>query len=638
MPTGASPGGLPTGPLAIIAPTQAATPPDFRFTELPWLTHRENAERLETNRLLGGPGSQDAAVRWRDELRSAFEHVAGVEQDIMEADVLLQKSRTSSLSEAESQRLREIVDFSRDVLPSYGEMLDMMLLPVSNGAAADTDSERLATNLKQRFEVARRQCFNQVWEESSRRVKLVLPVGAGKDVAVESRVVPGAALGRFFPGGYPTARGPASEVPFFMHVPGLGHTSAANARGEVIYSGLCHDLAELAYLGGDLLFAYDKRRGSAPYPLGRIARDLMVTDRLCAQMGGKDPEVVANEIVESFRDAPWPVAEFMDSELRGAVARKMASEVVLAALVADPPKLSQALEGKRVGINLCWVVDAVVPQSFYERKIDSLLPFGQAAQMEETRPLELSVRDADGAKRKIQVDFRSRQFLFIDPGDRLRPQGRMREVMRWEWERLLGPAEPRDLGGSARARANEMAVRIRELRDEIAGIGREASRAPAGNSPDGPGSPGARERRSVLDAELRHLEKNRRTLLVLGQQLKDMCGKDYVMVGTVDGRQCAMYPETMARLALVSHLMGETPVIAKSGGQGVQGLDARVKFLATVADSGEGLLPPLGRDSAWDGCATGFASQIGPQAHSLVHRSAYQQQEMFGFMARRNLL
>ncbi|MCY4564786.1 MAG: hypothetical protein OXE40_09950, partial [Gammaproteobacteria bacterium] len=477
--------------------------------------------------------------------------------------MLLQKSRTSSLSKAELHRLREIVDFSKEVLASYGAMLDLMLLPVSNGGAADVESERLATNLTQRFELVRRHFFSQVWEEPSRRVKLALPVGAVKDVAVESRVVPGAALGRFFPGGYPTARGPASRAPFFSHVPGLGHTSAINARGEVIYSGLCHDLAELAYLGRDFLFHYDSNRGNVPYSLGRIVRDLMVTDDLCIEMG-KDPEVVANGIVESFRSAPPMVIDFMDLEFRNAVARNMVSEVVLAALVTDPPKLSEALEGKRVDIKLCWVVDLIETLFHSDAKIDSLLPFGQAAKMEANGPLELSVRDADGAQRKIQVDFRSRQFLFIDPHDPFRSPDSQREVMRWERERLLGPAESRDLGGDAMVRADDMAVRIRELRDEIAGTGGEACRAPAGT----PGSAGESEKRSVLDAEMRHLERNRRTLLVVGQQLKDMCGKDFVMVGTVDGRQCAMYPETMARLALVSHLMGETPVMAKSGGQG----------------------------------------------------------------------
>ena len=57
-----------------------------------------------------------------------------------------------------------------------------------------------------------------------------------------------------------------------------------------------------------------------------------------------------------------------------------------------------------------------------------------------------------------------------------------------------------------------------------------------------------------------------------------------------------------ARFALIAHLMGGIPLLSCASGMDfTRELDAEIKFLATVADSREGHLPPIGRGpGTWD--------------------------------------
>ena len=71
--------------------------------------------------------------------------------------------------------------------------------------------------------------------------------------------------------------------------------------------------------------------------------------------------------------------------------------------------------------------------------------------------------------------------------------------------------------------------------------------------------------------------------------------------------------KVVSRLALVGHLMGETPLVnCKSGKDRTGQLDAEVKFLATVADQGDGRLPPVDEDMArWRAARTDFTLNTG---------------------------
>ena len=80
-----------------------------------------------------------------------------------------------------------------------------------------------------------------------------------------------------------------------------------------------------------------------------------------------------------------------------------------------------------------------------------------------------------------------------------------------------------------------------------------------------------------------------------------------------------------SRLALIGHLMGETPVLRCVDSRGAARLDAEVKFLATVADSNEGRLPPLHeRPDAWRSARVQFREGLAHQAGGFLDGTRWQ--------------
>ena len=610
----------------------AAVERDTGQTELPWLTYSQNVERLQVNKLLAGPKPLHVTAQQWGELRNALKRVVRIETDIREADALLQRSRTDTLSEAESQRLREIVDLYRQgaMNGGYAELLRATLTPLRMVGAFETADRTAAANLEARLKDVLGHFQEQTWEGPGKVVKLVLPLGKGKEIEVESRVVPGEAWRSYFPGGY-HSQGPRSFTNFLTHVPGLGHTTATNARGEVIYSGLCHDLVSRRCLSAETLARFERQTGRSGELLKEALRNLPTNEHISEELGVN----VGAEIDRLLSGRSEPRSNALtNSILRTGVAHKMATEVALAALVTDPPKLQKALEGEQVGVKLCWLVDLTEPSGMsgmIGAEINSLNIFGQSSALAEKSPLELSVRGPDGQLRTVNVDLKTRMFIY-DPYDQSGQAANLHTIVKDSWVELLGPLQSSELGGDVLVKTEAMTVRAQELRNEIATIDRESSTVAVGRDAAVPVSPGAGEIRAGLESELRLLEKNRDVLLRLGKQQKALATNDLFLVPlierTSDGKVIALYVETMSQLALICHLMGETPVLSKSGGDGVKHLDVAVKFLATVADSGEGSLPPLIPDEDWLQCHKDFSDQVAPQAKSLVNIKALGMQHL----------
>ena len=600
----------------------AAVERDTGLTELPWLTHRQNVERLDVNRLLAGPKPLHVAAQQWDALRNAFRRVVRIETDIREADALLQRSRTDTLSEAESQRLREIVDrYRQGAMNGHAEFLRATLSLLRKVGGFETADRTAAANLEARFNDVRGHYRDQTWEGPGKVVKLVLPLGGGKEIEVESRVVPCEAWRSYFPGGY-HSQGPRSFTNFLTHVPGLGHTTATNASGEVIYSGLCHDLVSKQCVSAEALAQFDFLIGGSGELLMDALRNLPTNEHISEELGVN----VGAEIDRLLSGREEPDSNALTNRiLRTGVAHKMVTEVALAALVTDPPKLQKALEGEQVGVNLCWLVDLTEPPGTVGAKINSLYMFGQSSVLAEKSPLELSVRGPDGQLRTVNVDLKIRTFIY-DPYNQCGQLANLHAIVKDSWVELLGSQQSGELGGDVLAKTNAMAVRAQELHNEIATIDRESTTVAVGRDAAVPVSPGAGEIRAGLESELRLLEKNRGALLRLGKEQKAMATNGLFLVPlierTSDNTVFDFYMETISRLALICHLMGETPVLSKSGGEGVKHLDVAVKFLATVADSGEGSLPPLIPDEEWLQCHQGFLVQVAPQAKSLVNFKA----------------
>ena len=97
---------------------------------------------------------------------------------------------------------------------------------------------------------------------------------------------------------------------------------------------------------------------------------------------------------------------------------------------------------------------------------------------------------------------------------------------------------------------------------------------------------------SGLKAKLELLEKNARTLEDAVRQLKaERTAEEDWLSGE------GQYLQVAARLALVAHLVGWTPLLSCASGRGLTDeLDAEIKFLAAVAWSRGGRLPPFERD------------------------------------------
>ena len=97
---------------------------------------------------------------------------------------------------------------------------------------------------------------------------------------------------------------------------------------------------------------------------------------------------------------------------------------------------------------------------------------------------------------------------------------------------------------------------------------------------------------SGLKAKLELLEKNARTLEDAVRQLKTVwtAEEDWL---SGEGQ----YLQVAARLVLVAHLVGWTPLLSCASGGGLTDeLDAEIKSLAAVAWSQGGHLPPFERD------------------------------------------
>ena len=125
-----------------------------------------------------------------------------------------------------------------------------------------------------------------------------------------------------------------------------------------------------------------------------------------------------------------------------------------------------------------------------------------------------------------------------------------------------------------------------------------------------PGSPGAvaaQREIAALTEQIDTLEKNAHTLDQAARDVKTIWeNKDYRRGG---GDPYKM----VSRLALVSHLMGETPLFnCKSGKDRTGQLDAEVKFLATVADEQRGRIPSVDRNmEVWRSARSDFTLNTG---------------------------
>ena len=150
-----------------------------------------------------------------------------------------------------------------------------------------------------------------------------------------------------------------------------------------------------------------------------------------------------------------------------------------------------------------------------------------------------------------------------------------------QMQRLFGEANAAGLGGDVADRLFFMRREAAEVAENVADIETEIAIRRGEDNSD------LQEDAAMQRAELATLNKRIESLDSAARQAKAIWASN-------DYRRGGGDPFKMvSRLALVGHLMGETPLFnCKSGKDRTGQLDAEVKFLAAAADESGGRVPP----------------------------------------------
>lgn len=607
--------------------------PEWRFSagarRVPWLAPERDAERQRTNRFLEVLRRPIPYVLPWEGYYPAYCLVSAVEQDLLRARELLNKSQSELLSPTDWRTLSDILVWHQDKLAHYRDCLAYRLRSLSASAASSRECQRLAHDLQGRLGAAH-ACLlgplDQDWHAICKRARSTLPVDAGahagKTVEVECRTVPGTALGASFAKGYEAddSRFGDTAMPgrLFDHVPGLAYAESANASGETLYCGLRHRFIDLTLLNCGFLkeAANAGDRDSVPENrrqfLARLVRDLLAMEHWGGAARSMPEESVnGTRAVISFPGDGF--GKLAAAQMRCGARRVMVRELAVAALATDTLNRDRALDGERVDLRLLSIAMA------FGERFESRLASGvrwdacdQAvafADLAIESPVQLRLRGPDGALRTVLANVRVRQFVF-EPGGLLKSSEGLATSLRTEWRRLIGPGDSRALGGDVKARIDAMRARMLVLDEEIVRSETTACPAGSGRSPTVSGSTEVGNRLARCKREADRLGRNARTLEEAGQQLKD------TFAGWREGalgfrsEQPDMKGEIVARLALIGYLMGETPVLSAATCAAMCDIECKTQFLAMVADNREGRLPPLECGETWRSLYLDFKRQM----------------------------
>ena len=452
-------------------------------------------------------------------------------------------------------------------------------------------------DLKRQFHEARNQVINrQPWAEVTNRIRTSMPGKPDHAVNVDSRIVPGKAFATHFPENYPANGINCSDRTQYKHVPNLAQTTLTNSSGDVLFSGFRHGVLD----------PYDidaKHLASLPDPALRTMIDDLLGREAPAD-GSR--EAFVDEQLALIRSDP-KAAERAAETMRTQAGRDMASEMAVAALVADPDKLREALDGETVDVALS-SISVLTPDSLRnlagKARADerTMLNHQTAAlgQLANRNPVELRVRDDSGELHTVRVNVQLRQFNFgvnagavgrarVGPVSIPSQTPGWRSLMGWgfamqrnnpQLQQLLGQANANELGGDVgdrlfvmRREAEQLAAEVEDIDDYI-------------SMQEGEDTSDLDEEAATLRAQLASVNKRIETLDSAARQAKAIWASNDYRAGGGDPFKM------VSRLALIGHAMGETPLFnCKSGKDRTGQLDAEVKFLAAAADESGGTVP-----------------------------------------------
>ena len=480
------------------------------------------------------------------------------------------------------------------------------------------EANATAPDLKRVFQSAKNQVINnQPWDEVTNRIRTSMPDDPGRSVDVDSRIVPGKAFAAHFEEDYPSNGVNCSDRTQYKHVPNLAQTTLTNSSGEVLFSGFRHGVLDAYDIDAEYL---------ASLPDANLRT--MIGDLLAPPGSAPDArEAYVEEQFAAIRSDP-KAAQRAAETMRGQASREMASEMAVAALVADPEKLQEALDGDTVDVALS-SISLLTPDSLRNlagsaRSDERTMLNHQTDAMRQLaarNPVKLRVRDAGGALRTVSVNVQLRQFNFgvnagavgrarVGPVSIPSQTPGWRNLMGWgfamernnpQMQRLLGGANVSELGGDVgdrlylmRREAEDIAVQLDDIEDYM-------------ELRDGEDTSDLDEEAATLRAQQASLNKRIESLDSAARQAKAIWASNDYRAGGGDPFKM------VSRLALVGHLMGETPLFnCKSGKDRTGQLDAEVKFLATAADQNGGTVPaPDESMEAWRGVRSDFVFNTG---------------------------
>ena len=451
--------------------------------------------------------------------------------------------------------------------------------------------------LKRLFHSARNQVINdQPWGEVTTRVRTSLPNEPDRSVSVESRIVPGKALATRFAEDYPSNGVNCSDRTQYKHVPNLAKTTLTNRSGEVLFSGFRHGVLDSYDIDAEHLAS-----------LPDAALRTMIADLLAPEAPADAREAFVDEQLALIRSDP-KAAQRAAETMRTQASREMASEMAVAALVADPEKFQDALDGETVDVALS-SISVLTPDSLRNlagsaRSDERTMLNHQTealGQLAGRNPVELRVRDDDGTLRTVTVNVQLRQFNFgvnagavgrarVGPVSIPSQTPGWRGLMGWgfamernnpQMQRLFGEANVSELGGDVADRLLLMRNEAEQITGELDDI-----EAYIAMREDGEDTSDLDKEAEMQRAKLATQNKGIESLESAARQAKAIWASNDYRRGGGDPFKI------VSRLALIGHLMGETPLFnCKSGKDRTGQLDAEVKFLAAAADESGGRVP-----------------------------------------------
>lgn len=504
------------------------------------------------------------------------------EKGVVFAQSCLQRHSLRLLEDSALLRLIPPIDRTGNLIQKGKAVLQNLYGRVANcgDAAAQTQAHGLVSELALRQVQARRQ-FESIdghIRDFCRQLHITLPVTSGTTATVYSKVLPGTILEAVSAEGCPADDGAdASSIANYKRAPGLAHTSLQDDGGQLLFSALQHDV----FTAKDV-DALSLCRLSDVH-LTSVVGELLVLEGSKTH-GNKARARKIAEIRRVIKQGPgqaWPHAQVAKNRACAQMARATAT----AALVACPEKLHLALQGQTVDLPL-FNISLLMPDEIEAWRYQA----GAFEQLERDGPVELHVRDAEGARRKVQARIRVSQFMLSADMDELHAH----ESGSTDHPdvKLLGDGTSLLPGGRLKARLDEIEGAACAMRLQCDGL---EDLAPCFDDPR------ARiefrediaRMQSEAERQTERLESIARTLDSAARQLKSMCRSNRICPAGPDTRN-----QAAARLALVGHLMGEMPLLScMSDNDLTSQLDVEIKFLASVAHRQDGRLPPLEPES-----------------------------------------